>query len=59
MKIVTSFDWVAIDADTYEPSDPDGETGLRNNAGHAVGHGATEQEAIADLLEIFEYEARS
>lgn len=47
MKIRTSFDyppiplrncdWSAIDDDTYEPGCP-------------IGHGATEQEAIADLL---------
>lgn len=49
MKIVTSycrapipdrsFDWLAVDDDTYggEPSDP-------------IGFGATEREAIADLL---------
>lgn len=36
-------DWVAIDDETYDgqPSDP-------------IGHGATEQEAIADLLEQLE-----
>lgn len=48
MKIVTEhvyppipmrqFDWSAVDGDTYDGSGP-------------VGTGATEQEAIADLLE--------
>ncbi len=47
MKIVTEFwpkpiplrsrDWSAIDDDTYEPGDP-------------IGYGATEAEAIADLM---------
>lgn len=32
------FDWQAYDADNYEPGDK-------------IGHGATEQEAIDDLLE--------
>jgi len=49
MKIETSydyppipnrnFDWSAIDGDTY-----DGE-------GYPIGHGATEQAAVADLME--------
>ena len=34
---VRSFDWSAVDDDTYEPGNP-------------IGHGATEQEAIADLM---------
>ena len=33
-----SFDWSAVDDDTYEPGQP-------------IGRGATEQEAIADLHE--------
>jgi hypothetical protein len=55
MKIVTShvyppiplrcFDWSAIDADTYDGAEDS------SNRSH-VGWGATEQEAIADLLEI-------
>lgn len=36
---IRSFDWSAIDSDTY-----DGD-------GSPVGRGATEQEAISDLLE--------
>lgn len=39
---IRAFDWSAIDDDTY-----DGE-------GCPVGHGATEAEAIADLLEQIE-----
>lgn len=56
MKIVTdywlkpiptrAFDWQAYDAATY-----DGEGG-------PIGHGATEQEAIADLLEQIEDRAQ-
>jgi hypothetical protein len=34
-------DWSAIDADTYEPGDP-------------VGYGATEDDAVADLLSQLE-----
>jgi len=40
-----SFDWSAIDDDTY-----DGAEDAPNR--HEVGYGATEQEAIRDLLEI-------
>jgi len=50
MKIVTScvcppipirsYDWCAYDDDTYDGS-----------SGQTIGHGATEQEAIEDLLE--------
>lgn len=40
-----NFDWSAIDDSTYD-SAPDSST--RNQ----VGYGATEQEAIADLLEM-------
>ena len=36
------FDWQAIDADTYE------------GPGSPIGFGATEQEAIADLMEQLE-----
>ena len=39
---IRSFDWQAYDDDTY-----DGE-------GCPLGHGATEQEAIADLLQQIE-----
>lgn len=42
---VRNFDWSAVDDDTY-----DGE-------GCPIGHGATEQEAIADLLEQIEERA--
>lgn len=42
---VRDMDWSAIDADTY-----DGE-------GCPIGRGATEQEAIADLLEQLEEQA--
>jgi hypothetical protein len=38
------FDWIAIDDDTYDGA-PD--SGNRNQ----IGYGATEEEAIADLLE--------
>ena len=51
MKIVTTYvhppipfrsmDWQAFDSDTYEPGCP-------------VGHGATEEEAIADFKEVWE-----
>lgn len=41
------FDWSATDADTYDGA-PD--SGNRNQ----VGYGATEAEAIADLLAIIE-----
>lgn len=34
---VASFDWSAVDDDTYEPGGP-------------IGYGATEQEAINDLM---------
>lgn len=54
MKIVTNFvfppipvrsmDWSAVDNDTYDYDQP-------------IGWGATEQEAIADLLEQFEVNA--
>lgn len=35
---VRSYDWSAVDDDTYEPGNP-------------IGRGATEQEAVDDLLE--------
>lgn len=41
------FDWTAIDDDTYNGA-PD--SGNR----HQIGYGATEAEAIADLLAILE-----
>jgi hypothetical protein len=37
-----SFDWCAYDAATYEPGCP-------------IGYGATEQEAIADLMKELEF----
>lgn len=60
MKIVTSFDyppipvrymdWSALDADTYDcDCDQDGYFTTS-----PIGHGATEQEAIADLLSQIE-----
>jgi hypothetical protein len=55
MKIKTSFwakpipdrrfDWSAIDEDTYDGTEDSGTRGQ-------VGFGATEQEAIAELMEI-------
>jgi len=58
MKIKTSFDyppipfrgcdWSAIDADTYDMMDID-EDGTVTSS-YPVGRGATEAEAIADLL---------
>ena len=39
-----NFDWLAYDDNTYDGA-PD--SGTRNQ----LGHGATEQEAIADLME--------
>lgn len=58
MKIVTEYDpppiprasqwaWSAIDQETYDGAD---DSKLR----HKVGHGATEEEAIADLMEQLE-----
>lgn len=38
---IRQFDWSAIDDDTYEPGRP-------------IGTGATEQEAVADLLQQIE-----
>jgi len=63
MKITTSYDfppipdrsmdWSAIDSDTYDcDADQDGFFSLG-----PVGHGATEAEAIADLLEQIEERA--
>lgn len=47
---VRSFDWSAIDADTYDcDCDQDGFFSLS-----PIGHGATEQEAIQDLLDQLE-----
>lgn len=43
------FDWCAVDEETYDGA-PDSRT--RNQ----VGYGATEEEAIADLLSILEDE---
>jgi hypothetical protein len=42
---VRQFDWSAIDDDTYDGAD---------DSSCPVGHGATEQEAIDDLLEQIE-----
>lgn len=60
MKIVTSFDyppipirnmdWSAIDADTYDCDCA--QDGFFTNC--PIGHGATEEEAIADLLQQIE-----
>jgi hypothetical protein len=49
MKIVTEKDsnWTAIDTDTYDGSE---DSGNRNH----IGHGDTEQEAIANLIQIME-----
>ena len=49
MKIVTEKDWhwTAIDADTYDGSEDSG------NRTH-IGYGDTEEEAIADLIQIME-----
>lgn len=44
-----SFDWSAVDDDTYDGA-PDSST--RNQ----IGHGATEAEAIAELIERFDNE---
>ena len=44
-----SFDWSAIDEDTYDGAED-------SNVRHQIGYGATEQEAIRDLLEILEVE---
>lgn len=48
-----NFDWSAIDEDTYDV-DCD-EDGFFTNC--PIGHGATEQEAIADLLDQIEERA--
>lgn len=58
MKIVTEFvyppipmrqfDWSAIDADTYDGADDAG------GKARCIGRGATEAEAIADLMEQLE-----
>lgn len=55
MKIVTSywqppiplrqFDWSAYDADTYDGAPDSGTRGQ-------IGYGKTEQEAIADLIDL-------
>lgn len=61
MKIATSFDyppipirtldWSAIDSDTYDASyEGEDETGHHWKSS-PIGHGSTEAEAIADLLE--------
>ena len=42
---VRSFDWSAIDDDTYDGAD---------DSNCPIGHGATEQDAIEDLLEQIE-----
>jgi hypothetical protein len=42
---VRKFDWSAIDDDTYDGAE---------DSHCPIGHGATEQEAIADLLEQIE-----
>lgn len=42
-----AFDWSAIDDDTYDGAEDSGNS-------HEVGRGATEEEAIADLLVIIE-----
>jgi hypothetical protein len=57
MKIRTSFDypplpirdydWSAIDEDTYDGAED-------SKTRHNIGYGATEAEAIADLMEILE-----
>jgi len=39
MTIIPCFDWTAVDDETYGGDDSD-----------PIGHGATEQEAIDDLL---------
>ena len=50
---VRSFDWSAIDDDTYDVDcDQDGFFSTC-----PIGHGATEQEAIADLIEQIEENA--
>lgn len=41
------FDWSAIDEDTYDGAPDSGNRGQ-------IGYGATEAEAIADLLDILE-----
>jgi hypothetical protein len=47
---VRSFDWSAIDEDTYDcDCDQDGFFSLS-----PIGHGATETEAIADLMDQLE-----
>ena len=49
---VRSFDWSAIDEDTYDcDCDQDGFFSLS-----PIGHGATEAEAIADLMDQLEDE---
>lgn len=50
---IRSFDWSAYDDNTYDPGEYDYETG-RYIGGSPVGHGATEQEAIRDLMEQLE-----
>jgi hypothetical protein len=45
---VRSFDWSAIDDDTYDGAD---------DSNCPIGHGATEQDAIADLLDQIEEDA--
>jgi hypothetical protein len=42
---VRSFDWSAIDDDTYDGAD---------DSSCPIGHGATEQDAIDDLLDQLE-----
>lgn len=48
-----SYDWIAVDDDTYDVDcDQDGYFSTS-----PVGHGATEQEAIADMMEQIEENA--
>lgn len=44
---VRSFDWSAT-FDGYDPGEPDGEGGY--SGGDTIGYGATEQDAVDDLL---------
>jgi hypothetical protein len=49
----TAYDWSAIDSNTYDVSGYDGETGFAYSS-HPCGVGATELEAIDDLLDQIE-----
>ena len=51
-----SYDWSAVDENTYEPGDQDGETGMYHGGG-IIGWGATEAEALADLDRLYTEEA--